>query len=131
MAKILVVDDDPDFVEVTRMVLEKAGHEVISAASGNEGLERVKRDQPDLVLLDVIMDTVLDGLSMSQRMHDAIELRHVPIVMVTSIASTDYAALFPTDEYIHIDAFLSKPIAPDQLLRQVNRLLPADVKDET
>lgn len=131
MAKILVVDDDPDFVEATRMVLEKAGHEVISAASGNEGLERVKRDQPDLVLLDVIMDTVLDGLSMSQRMHDAIELRHVPIVMVTSIASTDYAALFPTDEYIHIDAFLSKPIAPDQLLRQVNRLLPADVKDET
>jgi CheY-like chemotaxis protein len=123
MAKILVVDDDPDFVEAMRIVLEKADHQVISAASGDEGLKRVKEDQPDLVILDVIMDTVLDGLSMSQRMHDVVELRHVPIIMVTSIANTDYAALFPTDEYIHISAFLSKPISPDELIRQVNRLI--------
>jgi CheY-like chemotaxis protein len=128
VAKILVVDDDPDFVEATRIVLEKAAHQVISAASGNEGLKRVKEDQPDLVILDVIMDTVLDGLSMSQRMHDAVELRHVPVIMVTSIANTDYAALFPTDEYIHISAFLSKPVAPGELIRQVNRLLPQDDK---
>jgi len=123
VAKILVVDDDPDFVEATRLVLEKAGHQVISAASGDAGLRRVKADKPDLVVLDVIMDTVLDGLTMSQRMHDAVELRHVPIIMVTSIANTDYAALFPTDEYVHISAFLSKPIAPAELLRQVDKLL--------
>ncbi len=124
MAKILIVDDDPDFVEATRIVLEKANHQVISAASGNEGFKRVKQDQPDLVILDVIMDTVLDGLSMSQRLHDDQDLQHVPVVMVTSIANTDYAALFPTDDYIHISAFLSKPVAPDALIRQVNRLLP-------
>ncbi len=128
MAKILIVDDDPDFVEATRLVLEKAGYEIISAGSGNEGLKRVREDQPDLVVLDVIMDTVLDGLSMSQRMHDAAELRHVPIIMVTSIANTDYAALFPTDEYIHIGAFLSKPVAPAELIRQVNRLLPVEAR---
>jgi len=60
---------------------------------------------------------------MSQRMADDPDFRSVPIVMVTSIANTDYLALFPTDESIHIDAFLTKPIAPAELLRQVARLL--------
>ncbi len=123
MAKILVVDDDPDFAEVTRIVLEKAGHQVIEARSGDLGFKRAKTDQPDLIILDVIMDSVLDGVSTSERMHDDPDLRDVPIIMVTSIANTDYAALFPTDEYIHINAFLSKPITPAQLVRQVNRLL--------
>jgi len=123
MPKILVVDDDPDFVEITRIVLEKEGHEVIAARSGNEGLQRIKEDQPDLVILDVIMDTVLDGLSTSERIHDDPMTRDVPIIMVTSIASTDYASLFPTDEYVHISSFMSKPVTPKGLLRQVNRLL--------
>ncbi len=123
MPKILVVDDDPDFAEVTRIVLEKAGHQVIEARSGDLGFKLAKTEQPDLIILDVIMDSVLDGVSTSERMHDDPDLRHVPIVMVTSIANTDYAALFPTDEYIHINAFLSKPITPAQLVKQVNRLL--------
>lgn len=123
MAKILVVDDDPDFVTATRIVLEHAGHQVIAAASGDEGFARAKAERPDLVLLDVIMDTVLDGLSVSDRMHEDPQLSSIPIIMVTSIANTDYAALFPTDEDIHIDAFMSKPIAPNDLIRQVNRLL--------
>ncbi|MCX7668624.1 MAG: response regulator [Anaerolineae bacterium] len=123
MAKILVVDDDPDFTTATRIVLEHAGHQVITAASGDEGFARARAERPDLVLLDVIMDTVLDGLSVSDRMHDDPQLKDIPIIMVTSIANTDYAALFPTDDEIHIDAFMSKPIAPNDLLRQVNRLL--------
>lgn len=123
MARILVVDDDPDFVEMTRLVLERAGHQVLQAASGNEGYTRAKQEHPDLIVLDVIMDSILDGVSTSQRLHDDPELRHLPVIMVTSIANTDYAELFPTDEYIHIDAFLSKPITPAALLRQVNRLL--------
>jgi CheY-like chemotaxis protein len=124
VAKVLIVDDDPDFCEATRRVLEKEKHEVVTAAGGNEGLERVKRDQPDLVILDVIMDTVLDGLAASLRMHDDPALRHVPVIMVTSIASTEYAEMFPTDEYVHVNAFLSKPVKPAELIRQVNRCLP-------
>jgi CheY-like chemotaxis protein len=124
MAKILIVDDDPDFVSATKIVLEKNNHEVIAAASGDSGYQRASNDKPDLVILDVIMDTVLDGLSVSQRMHDDPALREIPIIMVTSIANTDYAELFPTDEYIHINAFLSKPISADELLRQVNKYLP-------
>lgn len=124
MAKILIVDDDPDFQLATRLILERAGHQVISATSGDTGYARAKAERPDLLILDVIMDSVLDGLSASDRMNDDLELRDTPIIMVTSIANTDYAALFPTDDAIHINAFLSKPISADALIRQVNRLLP-------
>lgn len=123
MAKIVIVDDDPDFVEATRMVLEKAGHTTLSAASGNECYDKMKSEKPDLVILDVIMDTVLDGLTVTQKIHDDEEINQIPIIMVTSIANTDYAELFPTDEYIHINAFMSKPVAPADLIRQVNKLL--------
>lgn len=123
MAKILIVDDDPDFVTATRIVLEKNGHTVISADSGETGYQRARVELPDLVILDVIMDTVLDGVSTSQRMHDDPQVSEIPILMVTSIANTDYAELFPTDEYIHINAFMSKPISAEGLMRQVNRYL--------
>jgi CheY-like chemotaxis protein len=124
-AKILVVDDDPDFVAFTRMVLESNDFEVVSAGNSDQGMLTLAREKPDLVVLDVIMSSVLDGLSMSQRMAEDATFRHVPIVMVTSIANTDYLALFPTDESIHIDAFVTKPIAPKELLRQIGKLLPA------
>jgi len=103
--------------------LEQANHEVIAATSGDEGFRRAKTDHPALVILDVIMDSVLDGVSTSERIYNDPDVRDIPIIMVTSIANTDYAALFPTDEYIHISAFLSKPITPRQLLREVNRLI--------
>jgi CheY-like chemotaxis protein len=122
-AKILIVDDDPDFVEYTRTVLETADYQVVSAGNSDQGMRVLSREKPDLVVLDVIMSSILDGLNMSQRMAEDPELSHVPIVMVTSIANTDYLALFPTDESIHIDAFLTKPIAPSELLRQISRLL--------
>ena len=123
MSKILIVDDDPDFVETARLVLESAGHHVISAADGDKGLDKVRQEQPDLVILDVIMKTVLDGLNMSQQMAGNPAQAGIPILMVTSIANSDYAALFPTDEYIHIDEFVSKPMAPKDLLERVTRLL--------
>jgi CheY-like chemotaxis protein len=122
-AKILIVDDDPDFVEYTRTVLENSDYRMVSAGNSDQGMLVLSREKPDLVVLDVIMSSILDGLSMSQRMADDPDLKHVPIVMVTSIANTDYLALFPTDESIHIDAFLTKPIAPSELLRQIGRLL--------
>ena len=123
MPKILVIDDDPDFVESTRIMLEAGGYQVVSAANGNQGLNKVAQEKPDLVILDVIMSTVLDGLSMSQKMSENQDFKNVPVLMVTSIANTDYAALFPTDEDINISSFLTKPISTEQLLSQVQRLL--------
>lgn len=56
-------------------------------------------------------------------MHDDLEMRDIPIIMATSIANTDYADLFPTDEFIHIRAFMTKPVAPANLIKQVDKLL--------
>jgi CheY-like chemotaxis protein len=123
MPKILVVDDDPDFVESTRMILEHDGYLVVSAANGAQGLRKLAVEKPDLVILDVIMSTVLDGLSMTQRMSESQATKNVPVLMVTSIANTDYAALFPTDEYINISGFMTKPISAEQLLSEIRRLL--------
>lgn len=123
MAKILIVDDDPDFTEATRIVLESVGHTVLNATSGDKGFARAREEKPDLIVLDVIMDSVLDGVSMSQSMYDDPEMRSTPIIMVTSIANTDYAELFPTDDHLHIQAFLTKPVAPARLLKQVDKLL--------
>ena len=123
MAKILIVDDDPDFCETTRLVLESAGYQVVTAADGQEGLRKVAEEKPDLVILDIIMETVLEGLHVSEQLANDPDSRQIPILMVTSIANTDYAALFPTDEYIHIDGFISKPISPANLLNRVAALL--------
>jgi len=123
MTKILIVDDDPDFVEATRIVLETHQYETISASNGDEALQVIRQEKPDLIVLDVIMSSILDGLNVSQQLQDDPEYKDIPIVMVTSIANTDYAALFPTDEYVHISAFMTKPISPDQLLAQVKKQL--------
>ncbi len=123
MAKILIVDDDPDFCEATRVVLESAGYQVVTAPDGEAGLRGVVDEKPDLVILDIIMETVLEGLHVSQEMANDPNKSHIPILMVTSIANTDYAALFPTDEYIHINGFVSKPISPANLLSRVATLL--------
>jgi CheY-like chemotaxis protein len=124
MAKILIVDDDVDFVKATRMVLEKEGFEVKSASGGKEGYQEALAEKPDLVILDVMMDSVLDGVSVSRKLHGDPATKEIPIVMVTSIANTDYAHLFPTDKYIHIEAFMSKPIDPDSLLKKIRRIVP-------
>jgi CheY-like chemotaxis protein len=124
MVKILVIDDDPDFVDAVRMVLEKEGHSVLHAPSGTKGFQRAREDRPDLVILDVMMDSVLDGISASRRMNEDAATSKIPIIMVTSIASTSFADYFPTDEYLHVQAFMSKPISPEMLVKQVNRLLP-------
>jgi two-component system, OmpR family, alkaline phosphatase synthesis response regulator PhoP len=122
-ALILVVDDDPDFVEITRTVLEKDGFEVISAPNGSQGLARARREHPDLVILDVMMSSVLDGVNASQVMRDDPELNPIPLIMASSIAQSEHADQFPTDEYMHVDAWLAKPVQPQELLKQVNKLI--------
>jgi len=124
MARVLVVDDDPDFCEITRTVLEGAGYQVATASSGDLALARMRQEAPDLVILDVMMSSVLDGLDLSDRMQADAHLKKIPIIMVSAIASSNYAGMFPTDAYVAIDAWLSKPVAPQALLETVKRLLP-------
>jgi CheY-like chemotaxis protein len=123
MPKILIVDDDPDFVEITRAILEAHGYEVAGAANGEEGLRMMRQDKPDLVLLDVMMSSSLEGLNVSHEMRADPELRDVPAIMVSSITRSPHASLFPTEEYIPIDAWITKPVVPDDLLQKVRRLV--------
>ena len=69
------------------------------------------------------MKTVLDGVNMSRRLAQDAEHGDTPVLMVTSIANTDYAALFPSDDQVHMHGFMTKPIAPQKLLRHVGELL--------
>lgn len=120
---VLVVDDDPDFVEITRMILEARGYQVITAMNGNQALANMQQERPDLVILDVMMSCVLDGLDVTRKMQADDELRDIPVIMVTSIASSPYADMFPTDEHLSIDAWISKPVQPDDLLKAVQQCL--------
>jgi CheY-like chemotaxis protein len=123
MAKVLVVDDDPDFVEITKTILENHGYDVNTAANGEQALRSMRADLPDLVLLDVMMSTVLDGLNLSHAMSEDAGLSKVPIVMISSITDSPSAGMFPTDEYIPIDAWISKPVQPDDLLNKVAQFI--------
>jgi len=122
MCKVLVVDDDPDFCEISRLILTREGYEVQTAANGDIALRLMREDRPAIVVLDVMMAGVLDGVSVAHAMSDEPSLRDVPIVMVSSIANSQSADMFPTDEYIPIDAWISKPVQPDELLATVTRL---------
>jgi len=121
--KILIVDDDTDFVFYTKTVLEQSGYDVISAGNGNHGNIMLAREKPDVVIIDVIMSSVLDGFNMSRSMREDPAFKDTPIIMVTSIANTDYSTLFPTDENIDIDAFLTKPIKPSDLTQKIEEIL--------
>lgn len=121
--KILVVDDDPDFVEITRMILSAEGYEVMTASSGDQALQVMRETPPDLLILDVMMVGVLDGVNLAHVMEEDPTLHHIPILMVSSITSSPMAPMFPTDEYLPIDGWISKPVQPKQLLAEVRRLL--------
>ncbi len=123
MSRILVVDDDPDFCESMRLVLVSAGHDVVTATSGQQALESALLAPPDLILLDVMMQGILDGLSAAHAIEENRALHGIPIIMVSSIANTPLAQYFPTDEYLPIDAWFSKPVPPETLLEAVGRLL--------
>ena len=123
MAKVLVVDDDPDFVKVTAKILEKAGYEVASASNGAKALQTMRSDPPDVVLLDIMMAYILDGLDVSREMAADPVLKDIPVIMVTSLTGVKGSGLFPTDEYVPVDEWLSKPVEADELLRRVSKAL--------
>ncbi|MGD2041240.1 MAG: response regulator [Anaerolineae bacterium] len=123
MARILVVDDDPDFVAATTMALQANGYEVVTATNGDKALAVMRERKPDLVLLDIMMSTILDGLDVSEEMQEDPELKNIPVIMVSSISDTEHAAVFPTEGYVHMDAWITKPYQPEDLLKKIERFL--------
>lgn len=127
--KILVIDDDPDLVEVIRLTLEASGYQVFSAASGAEGLAKVKEVNPDLIILDVMMDYTTEGfqVSLDLRSPDASSeyaaYRDIPILMLTALHSTTPLRFAPDQDYLPVDDFVEKPLEPGALVEKVERLL--------
>ncbi len=121
MTKILVVDDDPDVVEACTLILEKEGYEVESANNRKDGMEKIEGIQPDLLILDVMMEQPDDGFAMAQ------ELRRKsfskPILMMTNIGKTTGYSFDSDDDIVPVDAFEEKPVDPQRLIKVVKELL--------
>ena len=123
MAKILVVDDDPDFVEITRIILENNGYDVVSASDSEEAIEKMRSNKPDLVLLDIMMSQPLDGVEVSKKMLEDDNLKKVPIIVVSSITDSPHLAEFPSNEYLPLDDWITKPAQPEDLLAKISKYL--------
>jgi DNA-binding response OmpR family regulator len=116
--RILVIDDAPDLALTLRMLLERAGHEVITAENGRRGLRSFFENRPDLVLLDIAMPE-LDGWQTLERLRD---LSDVPVLIVSGLspAAEDLARLRPG-----VDGFCAKPVRGPDLVGRVGELLRA------
>lgn len=121
--RVLVVDDDPDFQETTRVVLEAGGYDTECAGNGDQALRSILCRPPDLVIMDIMMDGVLDGWDATWRIRANPQVRDTPILVVSSITASDYLSMFPTDDDNLIDNFLCKPVSPERLLTEVGRLI--------
>lgn len=129
MAKILIIDDDPDIILAVKLTLEAAGYQVIEAYNGVEGLKKVKAERPDLIILDVMMDTTTEGFQVTLRLRspdpasEYAAFRDIPIMLLTAIHSTTPLRFGPDEDYLPVDDFVDKPIDPDDLIKKVAALL--------
>ena len=125
MPTIMVVDDDPDFVEIARLILEQK-YEVISAASGRQALERMREDKPDLVLLDVMMSYVLDGIDVAEKMSLDPELQDIPVIVCSSLPISRWPTVTKepcANNQVAVADWVSKPMRPAELLDKIAKLL--------
>jgi CheY-like chemotaxis protein len=125
MPKVLVVDDDPDFQEVHRVVLENRGFEVSAAYTAEEGLEKIRDEEPDLVILDVMLPDGYEGFEVARQVREELGLRDLPILILTSIHARKQVSyrFAPDDDWIPVDVFLDKPVEPEMLVNKVVEML--------
>jgi len=123
-AKILLVDDDIDFVESTKTVLESSSYEVIVAFEGNEGLRKAYEEEPDLILLDIIMP-VKDGFSAAEQLKKDPQLSKIPTLMLTSFSARRGETAIPVSRGFALDVedYIEKPVTPDELLARIEEHL--------
>jgi two-component system alkaline phosphatase synthesis response regulator PhoP len=123
--KILLVDDDPDFLELHEAVLKKHGYEVLTATSGKQGVERVRTEMPDLIILDLMMEKHDAGFVLSKQLKSDPLFKNIPILMVSSVAeATGFRFSMEEDGYwMKTDEFLNKPVDPHLLITKVKQLI--------
>jgi two-component system alkaline phosphatase synthesis response regulator PhoP len=123
--KILIIDDDIDLVEAMRLTLEKEGFEVIDAQDGKKGLEKIKAEKPDLIILDVMMETQDEGFHIAYKIRKNDDTVDLPIIMLTAIGQeTGFSFNKDKDEeFLPVNEFLEKPVNPDTLIEVVKSQL--------
>jgi DNA-binding response OmpR family regulator len=121
MAKILVVDDDPDITFAVSLYLKREQHEVRTAGSRAEGMEAVTAFSPDLIVLDVMMEQPDDGIAMAQDLRRAGST--IPIIMLTSVGQVTGMSYGRDSDLVPVEVFFEKPVRPDDLLKAVEGLL--------
>jgi len=120
--KVLVVDDEKELVEVTRVLLESNGYEVAAAYSGEECKKAVQEEKPDVIILDVMMETTSAGFDVARWLREQEDTKQVPIIMLTAV-NQNVPWRFGTDEvWLPVDVFLDKPVSPEKLLREVEKI---------
>jgi len=123
-AKILIVDDDVDFIESTKTVLESKPYEVIVAHNGDEGLRKAREEKPDLILLDVIMP-IKDGFTAAEQLKKDPQLSKIPTLMLTAFATKGRETSIPVSRGFALETedYIDKPVSPKELLARVERQL--------
>ena len=124
--KILVVDDDPDILEATAMILESQGYEVVTARDGVEGLANLKAENPDLLILDLLMPK-MDGFAVCKELQDPrwSKYRGIPILILTSVREEASRRRYELETGLELDVddYVEKPMSPDVLLERVGTLM--------
>jgi len=125
MARILVVDDDKEFIESITAVLEHDGYKVSVAHNGTDGYNKAKKDKPDLMILDVMMTNDSEGFEVARKLHEDAETKHLPVVMITGIRKAKGLpfAFEPDEDWLPVKAVLEKPVKPELLLKKVKEAL--------
>lgn len=121
--KILIIDDDRDYVTAITALLESAGYRVWTAPNGREGVQRARTFHPDLILLDVMMTERTEGFFTLQELRRIPDLRHTPVVVISSIyADQAVFRVSPEAGWLPANLFLPKPVDPARLLAEAKRL---------
>jgi len=123
--KILIVDDDPDFTTSTSGILEAEGFSVISASNGKEGFVKGKEENPDAILLDVMIEDAGAGLDIARRLRDDQKTARIPVILLTGIRRADQLleSYAPGEKWPNVKAALEKPVNPDYLIKTLKNAI--------
>jgi len=124
MPKILIVDDDPDLVEAVTMILESKDYDVIAAYGGIEGLEKAKTEDPDLIVLDVMMPDK-DGYAVCKELKADPQYTKIPILLLTAVVSKISTTRYTQQMGLETEAddYIDKPVEPAELVKRIEVLL--------
>ncbi len=122
--KILLIDDDKDFLIATRLILENGGYEVFLAEDGKNGVEMSKAVSPDLIIIDMMMETWSEGFNVVSRIRTSESGKKLPLIMLSAVdLKGPYNSFEPPEEMPTVDMVLHKPIKAEDLLKYVGQLL--------